>query len=130
MRPHKEAFAHVTGAKPQPNARELALFARAQRLAWWGRYIPGLECLMIGNSLAMYATHEESDIDLFIVVRPNRLWIVRLGFTALCALAGMRKTANTHAGQFCLSFFVDTEATNIETFKREPDDIYLFFWTV
>ena len=31
----------------------------------------------VSNSLAMYATHPDSDIDLFIITAPKRLWIVR-----------------------------------------------------
>jgi hypothetical protein len=33
--------------------------------------------IAIVNSLSMYATHPDSDIDLFIVTRPGMIWFVR-----------------------------------------------------
>ena len=37
--------------------------------------------MAICNSLSMYATHEDSDIDLFIVTKPGMLWFIRFFVT-------------------------------------------------
>lgn len=39
------------------------------------------------NSLSLYATHEDSDIDLFIVTRPHMLWFVRVLVTGIFFLS-------------------------------------------
>jgi hypothetical protein len=67
--------------KNTPNKHEQELFRRAvkyiRRIAW----IPGIEMVAIVNSLSMFATHKDSDIDLFIVTKPKMLWFVRFFVT-------------------------------------------------
>jgi hypothetical protein len=70
---------------------------------------------------------QESDIDLFIITQKNRLWIVRILMTFLCAVLHVRKTSKHHAGRFCLSFFIDESAFNFEKIIEE-NDIYMYFW--
>ncbi|MFZ2255768.1 MAG: hypothetical protein WAW59_02485 [Patescibacteria group bacterium] len=38
------------------------------------------------NSLSMFATHQDSDIDLFIITKPGTLWFVRLLVTLVFSL--------------------------------------------
>jgi len=84
---------------------------------------------MIGicNSISMNAAKESSDIDLFIVTSPHRLWYVRIMVTLYFQLRGLRKTERKHAGKFCLSFFCTTDGMNFWEFALEKD-IYLYYW--
>lgn len=67
----------LLGVKKNPSPEEKELFHKTQDFIQSIRWIPGLRMVAISNSLAMYATHRESDIDLFIITAPHRLWIVR-----------------------------------------------------
>ena len=91
------------------------------------RVIPGIVFVGVGNSLSMNACHKESDIDLFIITKKNRLWMVRILVTLYFSLLGQRKTSRKHAGKFCLSFFVTEDALDFWGFAIE-NDIYLYFW--
>lgn len=71
----------MIGGKASPNAHEEALFLRAQKYIAKICNIPGISMIAVCNSLAMYATHPKSDIDLFIVTRPGMLWWVRCMIT-------------------------------------------------
>lgn len=91
------------------------------------RYIPGIQCICICNSLAMNACHENSDIDLFIITQKNRLWTARVFTTLLLTILGQRKTSKHHAGKFCLSFFISEEDLKLEDIAIK-NDMYLSYW--
>jgi hypothetical protein len=82
MQEYREKFNILMGVKKTPNEHEEYLFKRAgkyiEKLSW----IPGIEMIAVVNSLSMYATHDDSDIDLFIVTEPRMIWFVRF-FTTL-----------------------------------------------
>ena len=65
------------GGKSHPSEGELALYARAQKYIPWISWIPGMRMVAVCNSLSIYASDSESDIDLFIVSDPDRIWLVR-----------------------------------------------------
>ncbi len=82
--------------------------------------------IWIWNSISMNCATKDSDIDLFIVTSPNRLWLVRILITLIFQILWVRKTAKKHAGRFCLSFFATTDGLNFSSFALK-DDIYLYF---
>lgn len=49
-------------------------------------WIPGLKMIGVGNSLSMNSGTKDSDIDLFIVTTPNRIWLVRILVTLVFQL--------------------------------------------
>jgi len=67
----------ILGVKKTPSSQEKEWFKKTQDFVRLVRWIPGLRMIAVSNSLAMYATHPESDIDLFVITAPQRLWIVR-----------------------------------------------------
>lgn len=67
----------VLGARKNPSEKERELFHKTQDFIQYIKWIPGLRMVAVSNSLAMHATHEDSDIDLFIISAPHRVWIVR-----------------------------------------------------
>ena len=75
----------------------------------------------------MNACHKDSDIDLFIITRKNRLWSVRIFLTLILSILGQRKTTKKHAGKFCLSFFITEDALSLEHIAIE-NDVYLEYW--
>ncbi len=75
----------------------------------------------------MYGSGEDSDIDIFIVTEPDRIWLVRTLLTVWVALFSRRKTRDSHRDSFCLSFFVTTSGLDFSTFALE-NDVYLAYW--
>jgi hypothetical protein len=80
------------------------------------------------NSLAFYATHEHSDIDLFIITAPKRVYLVRALANLFLLVLGKRVTKNKIAGRFCLSFFVATDSLNFEWIALPGGDPYFVSW--
>jgi len=63
--------------KKPPLPTKRSFYQKTQDFIRFIRWIPGLRMVAVSNSLAMYATHKNSDIDLFIITAPRRLWLVR-----------------------------------------------------
>ena len=92
------------------------------------RFVPFIKMVGICNTLAINNASKDSDIDLFIVAKTGRLHFVRFLTTALFGLLGVRRHGQKIARRFCLSFFVDETALNLEKIQDSANDIYLPYW--
>lgn len=124
---YRHEFNTLLGVKVSPNEHEEKLFQRAQKYIVWLRCIPGIEMIAVCNSLSMYATHADSDIDLFIVTEKWMIWFVRFFVTLTLWLHGVWRHGDDIAENFCLSFFVSHEALDLWDIAYK-DDIYLAQW--
>lgn len=95
----------------------------------WRLYksLPFVEHIYLCNSLTFNHLDEESDIDLFIIASPNRLWIARLWSRWLFSLLGLKRWGNLTRKKFCLSFYVTTDHLNLYDISLQPYDIYLTY---
>lgn len=126
-RKYFQIFTTYVRAKTAPNRHEEHLFAKAQEHCANIARIRGIEMIAVCNSLSMYATHEGSDIDLFIITRPRMLWWVRIWVTYYFWKRGLWRHGHNIAGNFCLSFFATTHVQNLEKIAIK-NDIYLYYW--
>lgn len=106
---------------------EKQLWRRVYRYLPLLRFVPGLRMVAVCNNLAFGSVHSGSDIDLFVVARKGQLFTVRIFVTFILQLLGVRRHGSKVAGRFCLSFFVDDSALNLEDLAIERD-YYLAFW--
>ena len=79
----------VTRCRRQYHADKL--WRRVARWRWLFRAVPFLKFAGVGNTLAMGWPESNSDIDLFIVTRKNRLFTTRLFLTLITSLFGVRR---------------------------------------
>jgi len=93
------------------------------------RSLPFIRMIAVCNNLAYDNSGEQSDIDLFIVVRPGRMWLARFLTTVVLHFFGVRRYGDKVAGRFCLSFFVTSEKMDMSEFELKPEDPYLAYWT-
>lgn len=105
----------------------LRKFRKVARAAQFLGRLPWVEGIAVCNSLAFRHTDATSDIDLFVVTSPGRVWSVRLLATAPVMFFRQRP-GECARDPLCLSFFVDTHALALETLKIGPDDPYLAVW--
>jgi len=105
---------------------------------WWGRVrqymqyvvqVPFVEMVAVCNNLAYDNPSEDSDIDLFIIIREGRMWLARLLITLILQFFGVRRHADKIAGRFCLSFFVTPKQLSLSAVEMKPEDPYLAYWT-
>lgn len=121
-----ELFKKEFNIKDNPSQIDLDFLEKTRKYLNFIKWIPGIKMIWVGNSISMNGRTSDSDIDLFIVTSPNRLWFVRILITLFFQILWVRKTASKHAGRFCLSFFASNKALDFSSFKIE-NDIYLYF---
>lgn len=103
-------------------------YARARTVVRWLRLLPSVRMVAVCNSLALANADTESDIDLFVVVRPGALWITRLVAVGALAILGLRPTGESHADKVCMSFFLSDEQMDLSRLAIGPEDTYLRYW--
>ena len=89
--------------------------------------IPFVRFVGLVNTVAYESPSAASDIDLFIVTSPGRLWLTRALVTAAVHLRGWRRHGRKVSDRLCLSFFVTIRALNLGALKL-PYDPYLAYW--
>ncbi len=104
-------------------------YHRALKFIRWFRFVPFVRMIAVCNTLAYSNSRPESDIDLFIVTRPGRVWQVRFWIAGILKLLHLRPTAEHTRDTLCASFFTDTHHLRLETLSL-PEDIYLPYWVV
>jgi hypothetical protein len=124
---YKQAFDTYIWVKDARNEHENELFQRAEKYAQILSWIPGVRMISVVNSLSMNATDQDSDIDFFLIVQPGNIWFVRFFATLILWICWVWRHGEDIAGNICLSFFITTEAMNLECIAIK-DDIYLAFW--
>lgn len=83
--------------------------------------------IAVSNSLAMYATHRDSDIDLFVITATRRLWIVRTLVLLIATILRVRTSPGDEAGKFCFPFFMTDKNLSLKNIALE-NDVYLAYW--
>lgn len=117
----------IVGLRKSRYALAEGKYARVRAFLRLARHAPYLRAAFVCNTLARSNAHAESDIDLYLVASPRRIWSTRLFVTGLAALLRVRPTETESADRICLSFFVTSDALNVRPLAIE-DDVYLAHW--
>ena len=116
------------------------LFSRDQENALLGSYLseveaheklyqslPFVEEIYLCNSLTFNALHKTSDIDVFIITRPKRIWTAKFFAMVMTFFAGVKRLWSKKAKKICLSFFVTSADQNLYHLSVKGVDIYLCY---
>ncbi len=95
--------------------------ALARKLTPFVKLIPGIIFLGVTGSVAAGNAHQDDDLDLLLITRHHRLWLLRPLFILLLSLfftrrlpGDSRKTKNT----FCPNLWLDETSLTIPVSKR------------
>lgn len=100
----------------------LQKLAALRRVAPFFGLLPGIEAVTACNTLGWFYARAKSDIDLFIITRPETIWTSRLLLVTPFALLKKRD-------DYCFSFFTTTNALALERFTLPGEDPYFAYWT-
>ena len=129
----RDGYYSLTDTKvhyPSPEAE------RWFRYKWWRArlaagilgWIPFVRLVAVANTLADRTATRESDIDVFIVTAPGRLFIVRTLSVIYLQLAGLRRHGKKINNRVCLTFYVTERHRDLSDVAFKPYDIYLAYW--
>jgi len=126
---YHQKFCNYFQIKDKPSANDIKLIEKTYKYIRYIKYIPWICFVGIWNSVSMNCSTKNSDIDLFIITKEKRLWLVRFLVTLIFTLLNQRKTKNKHSERFCLSFFCTNKAMDFSSIAID-NDIYLYFWII
>lgn len=89
---------------------------------------PFLRQVFVANTLAFGWPSKDSDLDLFVLTSPQRLFTARFFLTVFTHFARRRRHGRFIAGRLCLSFFCASSQSDLSFLKIAPQDPYLAFW--
>jgi len=92
------------------------------------RHLPWVRLVAICNTVAMGLARRESDVDVFLIVRPGRIWASRLLCHAALAFGSLARRGKGAANRLCLSFTVTDDALALASIAKKPADPYLAAW--
>ena len=102
-----------------------------QRARWLTkilRLLPFVRMVAVCNKIAYNNADGNSDIDLFIVTKPGRIWTTRVLVTAVASLLGIRRHGQKIADRICLSFYITERAQNLEKLSSTTPDTHFMYW--
>ncbi len=102
---------------------------KIKKYYWLLSAIPYVENICVINSVAMGNADSESDIDFFVVTKPNRLYFVRTFIIILFKLLGVYKNRTKINEQFCFGFYVTSDNLSLKNLLLPGEDPYMVFWT-
>lgn len=73
------------------------------------KLIPFVKSIAISGSVSMDGAKPESDIDVFIISRKNRIWLSRLATVFLTQIIGQRRHKEIVQDKICLNIYVADE---------------------
>lgn len=106
---------------------------KATKLIRWLGDVPFLKMVAMCNMCSIDTPSLRSDIDVVIVAKDGRIWLVRLIVTFLIAITGQWRHRKV-AGKMCLSFFLTDKNLDLQKLYKEKGvwqepDPYLNNWT-
>jgi len=104
---------------------KIKLANRATKLFRW---LPSVKLVAVANLIGHHNLRNESDIDIFIVSSPNRLWLTRLFCTGLMKITKQRPTKECKRNKMCLSFYAAADGLAMESLRFKPNDPYFDHW--
>ncbi len=100
---------------------------KVKKYLWVFANVPFLKMAAVGNTLAYDNVSDNSDIDLFIVAKKNRVWTARAWLLLWLGILGIRVRSEKKYMKFSPEFFVDEAALDLSQCAI-ANDYYLAFW--
>jgi hypothetical protein len=101
---------------------------KVKKYYWLLSIIPYIEHVSVINSVAMGNADSESDIDFFVITKPNRLYYVRTIIILVFKLLGVYKNRKSVNERFCFGFYITTNNLSLRELLLPGDDPYMVFW--
>src|SRR3989344_5163035 len=106
-------FAHLFALRHNRYINSLKLYKKSRRFVSYLRHVPFVRAAALSGSVVAGSATEESDIDLFIIVAPTRMYLARALVSAYFQLFGGRRHGGKIRKRFCLNHYV-TEGVVLE----------------
>ena len=91
------------------------------------RSLPFISEIFICNSISFNSLKEDSDIDVFIITKKNKLRRARFFSELYFTILWQKRFKKNKKQKFCLSFYVTENNKNLYSIMIDRSDIYLWY---
>lgn len=105
-----------------------AKFNRAVLLAKIFSYFPFVRQIAVSGSLAYSNAGIDSDIDLFIVSAPGRVWTARFLVNAFLSILRLRPKGERKRDKICTGMFVAEDSLDLSFISHYRQETHLIYW--
>ncbi len=102
-------------------------FIKSDRIIKILRFMPFIKNISVINSLSYNNSRQDSDIDILIIAKKDRLWTARALTILLLEIIGQNKNKWYKAGKFCLGFAFDETRLDLSKIKYRNDIDFTYF---
>jgi hypothetical protein len=99
---------------------------KLKRAVWYLSRVPGVRSIQAVNTLGLWHTRADSDIDLLVRTAPGSVWTARL-FSVLPFALLKQRPEDGRRDPFCFSFFADADV-DLASVALPGSDPYLSVW--
>ncbi len=111
-------------------------YRKLKRAAMFFSSLSSVRAVAAVNTLSMWNTTVKSDIDLYIITKPNSIWSSRFWVVLPFLFFGKRPHAHVENGSesfeqedsFCFSFFSSRNSLQMDELSLDGKDYYLAHW--
>ncbi len=113
------------------NQKSHSLIQKVNKYKFIFQLSPFIKEVFICNNIAFWSANSDSDIDLFIITKNDKIWTARLLLSFFIHIFWLRRYSNKRKWRFCLSFWASEDWWNqLSTLQIEKNnDPYLAIWT-
>jgi len=92
------------------------------------KHLPFIKVIALANSIGPHNLRDGSDIDMFIISAPRRIWMTRFVLASMAKLLNRRPTSSNKRDKICLSFYITTNSLCLKNLMLPGGDPYFFYW--
>lgn len=122
---NKEEIIEIRRSRQLLVEEKMKIAVRASKIL---SFTPFLQAVFVCNTVSAFTPDEDSDIDVFVVVKSGRIWIARFLATFFLTIFGLRRTKKKIKNKICLSFYTTDDNLDFSGIKISEPDIYMCFW--
>ena len=104
------------------------LMKKVYKYTWIWRFVPYVTGVAVCNYLPLGVAGSDSDIDLFVITKPGRIFLSRFVLTVVTHFCGLRRHGRKIGSRFCLSFYASESSLNFNSILEAPYDVYFLYW--
>lgn len=86
--------------------------------------LPGVAAIFLSGSRAQGKSHKHSDIDLFIIAQPGRIWTARFFVYLTLFIQGTMRRNRSTKNSFCPNHFITADSLEIQ--EKDAYSAHLF----
>lgn len=102
-------------------------YQKLRRVMKYLMRLPFIQGIAICNSLVFHHTREGSDIDLFVIAKPGKIWSSRF-FAVLPLMLLRQRPGEAKENPVDISFYITSDELNLMKFRLSEDDPYMSYW--